>query len=95
MLAAGSEIGQGKVLFLEPDLRTAQAATGDQRSSTAGGRELWGSRPAPRLVLARSLTSLVIELDQTSQHEFTAPRCRTIGPPPAALFDRRSQVTRG
>ena len=27
MLAAGSEIGQGKVLFLEPDLRTiAQAA---------------------------------------------------------------------
>ena len=25
MLAAGSEIGQGKVLFLEPDLRTAQA----------------------------------------------------------------------
>jgi hypothetical protein len=26
MLAAGAEIGQGKVLFLEPDLRTAQAA---------------------------------------------------------------------
>jgi len=26
MLAAGPEIGQGKVLFLEPDLRTAQAA---------------------------------------------------------------------
>lgn len=26
MLATGSEIGQGKVLFLEPDLRTAQAA---------------------------------------------------------------------
>ena len=26
MLAAGSEIGQGKVLFLEPDLRTSQAA---------------------------------------------------------------------
>jgi hypothetical protein len=26
MLAAGSEIGQGKVHFLEPDLRIAQAA---------------------------------------------------------------------
>jgi hypothetical protein len=26
MLAAGSKIGQGKVLFLERDLRTAQAA---------------------------------------------------------------------
>jgi phosphoribosylamine-glycine ligase len=26
MLAAGSEIGQGKVLFLERDLHTAQAA---------------------------------------------------------------------
>jgi phosphoribosylamine-glycine ligase len=26
MLAAGSEIGQGKVIFLGPDLRTAQAA---------------------------------------------------------------------
>jgi hypothetical protein len=26
MLAAGSEIGQGKVLFLESDLRTSQAA---------------------------------------------------------------------
>jgi len=26
MLAAGSEIGQAKVLFLEPDLHTAQAA---------------------------------------------------------------------
>jgi len=29
MLAAGSEIGQGKVLFLEPDSRAAQAAAGD------------------------------------------------------------------
>src|ERR1700690_69800 len=84
MLAAGSEIGQGKVPFLEPELRTAQAATGDQRSSTAQGRELWSSQPAPRLVLARSLTSLVIELDQASQHEvphyWTATR-RTFRPP--------------
>jgi putative transposase len=31
----------------------------------------------------------MIRLDHCSQGESTAPRCRTIGPPPAALFDRR------
>jgi tRNA-splicing ligase RtcB (3'-phosphate/5'-hydroxy nucleic acid ligase) len=34
----------------------------------------------------------MIELDRHSQGGFTAPRCRTIGPPPAALFDRRLQL---
>jgi hypothetical protein len=45
MLAAGSEIGQGKVLFLEPDLRTAQAAAGDQGPSTAGPGSRTGVKP--------------------------------------------------
>src|ERR1035437_3869825 len=35
----------------------------------------------------------MIELDRRSQDEFTAPRCRTIGPPPAALLDRRLQAS--
>jgi hypothetical protein len=44
MLAAGSEIGQGKVLFLEPDLRTSQAAgaRSPHCASTAGGGDCGG-----------------------------------------------------
>ena len=73
------------------DSNAPEPAAGDKRPFDAGGRELEARSPPPGSFYLAAYT-LWIELDHLPPNQFTASRCRTIGPPPAALFDRRFQA---